>query len=326
MTKLVRFMKTGALGLGITLASLSLPAHADAYPDKPITIVVGFPPGGASDVITRVIGTQMQVLLKQPVIVKNQGGVNGNMASEAFAKATPDGYTLMLGTIANAINGSMLKNVRHDAEKAFTPIVEFQASPSVLVVNPQLPVKTLQELIVLAKQKPGMTYASNGAGSSPHLAAEMLKQRAGIDLLHVPYKGAAPAMMDVIAGHVQVAFLTALSAIPNMQDGSLRPLAVAASRRLPLIPDVPTMKEAGLADFEVESWNGLFAPAGTPRDIVLLLNKTVNEILQTPEVRKRIEDMAGFPVGGTPEQFSALLHAETLKWAEVIRKGNIQPD
>lgn len=300
-------------------------AHA-AYPDKPVTIVVGFPPGGASDVITRLVANQMQVALKQPFLVKNQPGVNGNLASEAVAKAAPDGYTLMLGSIANAINGSLLKNMQHDARKAFIPVVQFQSSPSVLVVNPSVPAKTLKELVAVAKQKPGMSYASNGTGSSPHLAAELLKQREGIDLLHVAYKGAAPAMTDVIAGHVQVAFLTALSAIPSMQSGSLRPLAVASAKRLPEIPDVPTMQEAGMPDFIVESWNGLFAPAGTPAEVVRVLNRTVNDILQEPGMRKRIQDMASFPAGGTPQQFKALLDSETLKWAEVVQKGNIQPE
>jgi len=308
----------------IALFSAAGAAHA-AYPDKPVTIVVGFPPGGASDVITRLVATEMQAALKQPFLVRNQPGVNGNIAAEAVAKAAPDGYTLMLGSIANAINGSLLKNMQHDAQKAFVPVVQFQSSPSVLVVNPAVPARSLKELVALAKQKPGMSYASNGTGSSPHLAAELLKQREGIDLLHVAYKGAAPAMTDVIAGHVQVAFLTALSAIPSMQSGSLRPLAVASAKRLPEIPDVPTMQEAGLPNFQVESWNGLFAPAGTPANVVQLLNRTVNDILQAPEMRKRIQNMASFPVGGTPEQFKALLHSETLKWADVVQKVNIQP-
>jgi len=320
----VLFKRVAFAALSITMLSAASAVNADSYPSKPITFVVGYPPGGASDVITRLIAGHMQTALKQPVIVKNQPGVNGNIATEEVAKAPADGYTLLLGTIANAINASLLKNIHHDVNKDFIPVVQFMSSPSVLVVTAKLPVKTVDELVALAKEKPGaLSYASTGSGSSPHLAGELFKLRTGTDLLHVPYKGAAPALTDVIAGHVQTGFKTALSALPSMQDGSIRPLAVADKQRMPDLPDVPTMAEAGYPDFEVLSWNGIFVPAGTPPEVVQRLNTTVNEILKDPEIDKRIRGMAGRPGGGTPEAFRALVQSETEKWGEVIRKNNI---
>jgi len=323
MTVLFKRVALAAFSLSIMAGAAAV--HADTYPSKPITFVVGYPPGGASDVITRLIAAHMQTAFKQPVIVKNQPGVNGNIATEEVAaRASADGYTLLLGTIANAINASLLKNIHHDVNKDFIPVVQFMSSPSVLVVTSTLPVKTVDELVTLAKQKPGeLTYASTGSGSSPHLAAELFKLRTGTDLLHVPYKGAAPALTDVIAGHVQTGFMTALSALPSMQDGSIRPLAVADKQRMPDLPNVPTMAEAGYPDFEVLSWNGIFVPAGTPPEVVQRLNTTVNEILKDPEISRRIRGMAGRPGGGSPEEFRTLVQAETEKWGEVIRKNGI---
>ncbi|MVW70682.1 tripartite tricarboxylate transporter substrate binding protein [Bordetella sp. 15P40C-2] len=310
--------------LSLAILSGAPAVHADDYPSKPITFIVGYPPGGASDVISRLIAGHMQTALKQPVIVKNQPGVNGNIATEDVAKAPADGYTLLLGTIANSINASLLKNIHHDVNKDFIPVVQFMSSPSVLVVTSKLPVKSVAELVALAKEKPGaLSYASTGSGSSPHLAGELFKLRTGTDMLHVPYKGAAPALTDVIAGHVQTGFKTALSALPSMQDGSIRPVAVADKQRMPELPNVPTMAEAGYPDFEVLSWNGIFVPAGTPPQVVEKLNSTVNDILKNPEIVSRIRGMAGRPGGGTPEQFRTLVQSETEKWGEVIRQNNI---
>lgn len=320
----ISFKHLAMTAVSVAMMSIAPGALADTYPNKPITFIVGYPPGGASDVIARLIAGHMQTALKQPVIIKNQPGVNGNIATEEVAKAPADGYTLLLGTIANAINASLLKNIRHDVNKDFTPVVQFMSSPSVLVVSSKVPVQSVSELVALAKQKPGdLGYASTGSGSSPHLAGELFKLRTGTDLLHVPYKGAAQALTDVIAGHVQTGFKTAVSALPSMQDGSIRPLAVADKQRLPDLPDVPTMAEAGYPDFEVLSWNGIFVPAGTPPEVVQRLNVTVNEILKDPEISKRIRGMAGRPGGGTPAQFQALLKSETEKWGEVISKNGI---
>src|SRR5690606_30082061 len=222
------FKHAAAIVVGMAAFATAAPVTAEeSYPVKPITFVVGYPPGGASDVITRLIAGHMQTMLKQPVVVKNQPGVNGNIATEEVAKANADGYTLLLGTIANTINASLIKGLNHDVNKDFIPVVQFMSSPSVLVVNPALPVATVDELVALAKKDPGsLTYASTGAGSSPHLAGELFKLRTGTELLHVPYKGAAPALTDVIAGHVDGGFKTALSALPSMQEGRIRALAV----------------------------------------------------------------------------------------------------
>lgn len=319
------FKHAAAIVVGMAAFATAAPVTAEeSYPVKPITFVVGYPPGGASDVITRLIAGHMQTMLKQPVVVKNQPGVNGNIATEEVAKANADGYTLLLGTIANTINASLIKGLNHDVNKDFIPVVQFMSSPSVLVVNPALPVATVDELVALAKKDPGsLTYASTGAGSSPHLAGELFKLRTGTELLHVPYKGAAPALTDVIAGHVDGGFKTALSALPSMQEGRIRALAVADTQRLPDLPDVPTMEEAGYPDFQVLSWNGIFVPAGTPDQVVQRLNVTVNEILADPEIQDRIRGMAGRPGGGTPEAFRSLVQSETEKWGEVIRKNGI---
>lgn len=320
----VLFKRAALAAVTITMMAATPVVYADNYPTKPITFIVGYPPGGASDVVARLIAGHMQTALKQPVIIKNQPGANSNIATEEVAKAPADGYTLLLGSIANAINASLLKNIHHDVNKDFIPVVQFMSSPSVLVVTSKLPVKTVDELVALAKEKPGaLSYASTGSGSSPHLAGELFKLRTGIDLLHVPYKGAAPALTDVIAGHVQTGFKTALSALPSMQDGSIRALAVADTQRLPDLPNVPTMAEAGYADFEVSSWNGIFVPAGTPPEVVQRLNATVNQILKDPDIDKRIRGMAGRPGGGSPAEFAALVQSETDRWGDVIRKNNI---
>ena len=320
----VLFKRAALAAVTLTMMAATPAVYADNYPTKPITFIVGYPPGGASDVVARLIAGHMQTALKQPVIIKNQPGANSNIATEEVAKAPADGYTLLLGSIANAINASLLKNIHHDVNKDFIPVVQFMSSPSVLVVTSKLPVKTVDELVALAKEKPGaLSYASTGSGSSPHLAGELFKLRTGIDLLHVPYKGAAPALTDVIAGHVQTGFKTALSALPSMQDGSIRALAVADTQRLPDLPNVPTMAEAGYADFEVSSWNGIFVPAGTPPEVVQRLNATVNQILKDPDIDKRIRGMAGRPGGGSPAEFAALVQSETDRWGEVIRQNNI---
>ena len=237
---------------------------ANVYPIKPIRIIVGFTPGGATDVVARLVAQKLQETLGQSVVVENRPGAGSNLAAEYVARANPDGYTLLLATIANATNMSMYQTLNYDTQRDFAPIIQFMAAPSVLVVGASVPANNLGELIALAKAKPGqLTFASSGSGGSPHLAGEMFKLRAGIDLIHVPYKGAAPAMADVIGGVVTMGFKTALSALPQMQAGKVKPIAVAANKRLAQIPNVPTMAEAGFPDFEVSSWNGLVAPIKT---------------------------------------------------------------
>ncbi len=326
-TAMRRRLLSGAAALG--LSTLAVPAAlaqdpAAGYPSKPIRIVVGFAPGGATDLVARLVAQKLQASLGQPVIVENKPGAGSNIGAEAVARADPDGYTLLLGTIANATNMSIYRNLRYDTLRDFAPISQLMAAPSVLVVTPSLPVNTLQELIALAKAKPGtLTYASSGAGGSPHLAGELLELRAGIDMIHVPYKGAAPALADVIGGQVSLGFKTALSAIPSMQAGKLKPIAVASARRLPQIPNVPTMAEAGMPDFEVSSWNGLLAPAKTPPEIVARLHREVVRILALPDVRENFAAQAAEPVGSTPEAFRDYIRSEIDKWSQVAKQANV---
>ena len=290
------------------------------YPSKQIRLVVGFAPGGATDIVARLMAQKLQEAWGQPVVVDNKPGGGSNIGSDFVAKAAPDGYTLLLGTIANATNMSMYKNMPYDTLRDFAPVTQTISAPSVLVVSPGVPANNLKELIALAKAQPGkLTYASSGAGGSPHLAGELLKMRAGIDIVHVAYKGAAPALVDVVSGTVTMGFKTALSAIPYMQNGKLKPIAVAANKRLPAIPNVPTMAEAGQPDFEVSSWNGILAPAKTPPAIIAKLHRELVRILQLEDVKKNFAAQAAEPVGNTPEQFRAYIQAEITKWAAVAK-------
>jgi tripartite-type tricarboxylate transporter receptor subunit TctC len=302
-------------------------AAQDNYPSRPIKLVVGFVPGGPTDVVARLMAAKLQEALGQTVVVENKPGGGSNIGSEQVAKAAPDGYTLLLGTIANATNMSIYTNLTYDTLRDFAPVTQTMSAPSVLVVAPSLPANNLKELIALAKAQPGkLSYASSGAGGSPHLAGEMLKMRGGIDIIHVPYKGAAPAMVDVASGTVSMGFMTALSAIPFMQSGKMKPIAVAAHARLAAIPNVPTMAEAGLPDFEVSSWNGILAPAKTPPAIIARLHGALVRILATDEIRKNFAAQAAEPVGNTPEQFRAYIKAEIDKWAQVVKASGAKID
>ncbi len=299
----------------------------DNYPSRPIKLIVPVPPGGATDIVGRLVAQRLQEALGQPVVVENKAGAGSNIGSEQVAKAAPDGYTLLLGTIANATNMSIYKNMSYDTLRDFAPVTQTMAAPSVLVVTNALPANNLKELIGLAKAQPGkLSFASSGAGGSPHLAGELLKLRAGIDIIHVPYKGAAPALVDVVSGVVSMGFKTALSAIPHMQSGKLKPVAVAATKRLAQIPNVPTMVEAGLPDFEVSSWNGVLAPAKTPPEIIARLNQALVRILATQDVKERFAAQAAEPVGSTPEQFRAYIQSEIDKWAQVVKASGAKID
>jgi len=262
-----KLLKASVLGLALSATGLHarMSMAQTSYPDKPIKLIVPFAAGGPTDMVGRLMAHGMEKELGQNIIVENKPGGGSNIGSEFVARAKPDGYTLLLGTVANATNMSIYNNLNYNIERDLVAITQFMSSPSVLVVHPSLPINNLNELIAYAKANPGkLSFASSGAGGSPHLAGEMLKLRAGIDLLHVPYKGASPALNDVLGGNVSMGFMTAAGALPSINAGKLRPIAVAGLQRLPQLPNVPTMGEAGMADFEVSSWNGLFAPAGTP--------------------------------------------------------------
>ena len=297
---------------------------SDTYPSKPIRIIVGFAPGGATDIVGRAVAQKLQQSLGQPVVVENRAGGGSNIAAEIVSRAEPDGYTLLLGTIANATNMSIYRNLKYDTQRDFAPISQLMSAPSVLVVAPGMPAKSVRELVELTRAKPDtLTFASSGAGGSPHLAGEMLALRAGIRMIHVPYKGASPALADVISGAVDLGFQTALSALPVMQSGRLKALAVASNQRLRQLPDVPTMAEAGFPDFEVSSWNGLLAPARTPSAIIDRLHRELALIVRMPDIRERFDAQAAEPVGSSPEQFRDYIEREIRRWGEVARSAQI---
>ena len=322
------FVIAGSGALASVLAARD--AHAQtaeppsAYPSRPIKMVVAFGPGGSTDVTARAIAPKLQDLLGQRVLVDNKPGAGSNVGSEYAARQPSDGYTLFLGTVANAINMTLYKNLGYDLLRDFLPISITSTAPAVLVVHPSVPVKTVQELIALAKANPGkLNYASSGVGTTPHLAGEMLKMRYGLDITHVAYKGAAPALTDTIGGTTMMGFKTALSAIPSIQGGKLRCIAVAAANRLALMPEVPTMAEAGVPDFEITSWNGLFAPRGTHPEIIQRIAAACARIPGMADIREAFAAQASEALASTPEQFRAYCETEIRKWGEVIRKANI---
>ncbi len=300
---------------------------AAGYPNRPVKIIVGYGPGGPTDLVARLAAEKLSASLGQPVIVENKPGGGSHIGSEAVAKAAPDGYTLLMGTIANTIGMSVYRNLRYDVQRDLIAVSQMMSAPSVLVASPSLGVNSVKDLVALAKAKPGkLTYASSGTGGSPHLAGEWLEQVARVAMVHIPYRGGAAAARDVMAGHVDFGFQTALSALPHMKVGKLKPLAVAAHERLALMPDVPTMAEAGYPGFEVSSWNGLFAPAGTPPAIIGKLHREMVKIVAMPDVRAKLLAQAATPIGSSPEQFRAFVKAEIERWAKVVKAADIRID
>jgi tripartite-type tricarboxylate transporter receptor subunit TctC len=305
---------------------LNLPATAETYPSKPIRFVVPFPPGGATDIVARVVGQKASESLGQPVVIENRPGAGGNMGADVAAKAAPDGYTMFMGTIAtHAINASLYKNLSFDPIKDFSPVALLASVPLVLVVNAEVPAKSAQDVIALARAKPGeLNYASPGSGTALHLAGELFKSMAGIDMVHVPYRGSAPAVTALIAGHVALMFDTTLSAMPHVEDGKLRALAVTTARRVPTLPYLPTIAEAGLAGFDVSAWNGVLVPAHTPDEIIKRLNAALVGALKAPEVRDRLLKQGAVPLGSTPEAFRAFIESESGKYAAIIKRAGIK--
>ena len=313
----------------VFLASVSLPAAAQApWPSKPIIYVVPFAPGGNTDTLARLIGQKLPAALGQPVVVENKPGAGGNIGSDFVAKATPDGHTILGGTISShAINPSVYPKMPYDAVKSFEPIIMIGSSPLVLAVNANTPYKTLQDVIAAAKAKPGqVAFASAGNGTSPHLAGELLKSIAKVDMTHVPYKGSGPAVTDVISGQVPMMFDTMLVVGPHIKGGKLRAVAVASGKRLSALPDVPTAAEAGVKGFEVSSWQAIFAPAKTPKPIVERLNTEIAAVLKMPDVQARLTELAVEPDGGSPEKLAEYQKAEIARWAKVVKEAGVKPD
>ncbi len=327
LTKLPKSLLAATAIATAGLFTATAQAQAENYPDKPITLIVGFSPGGATDIIARLLAGELEKKLGEPIVVENKPGAGSNIAAAEAARAKPDGYTLFMGTIAQTISPNIRSNLQYDTKKDFIPVIQTMASPSILVVNPEVPVTSVQEFIEYARANPGeVTMASSGTGGSPHMAAELMDIRFDIDTLHVPYKGASPAMNDVLSGVVTGGFKTATAAMPQIKAGKIRPLAVASTSRIKQLPDLPTMAEAGVEDFYVTSWNGIFAPAGTPKAIIDKLSKAASEVLEQDNIIAEFDKRSASAVGGSPEDFQVFIGAELDKWGEVAREAQVKLD
>ncbi|MGE5526038.1 MAG: tripartite tricarboxylate transporter substrate binding protein [Rhodospirillaceae bacterium] len=315
-------MRKSVAGLVALLAAGGVAAQQ--YPSKPVRILVGYAPGGGTDIMARAIAQKLHEALNNQFVVENRPGANANLAAEVAAKAPADGYTLLMISVSHAINKPLYKKLGYDIERDFVPVVEVSSVPQLVVVTPSLPVKTLKELIALAKARPGqVTYASSGEGSPEHIAGELFKSMAGVDLVHVPYKGGGPAAIAIIGGETAVGFNTAPVAIPHVKNGRLKVLALTEDKRNAALPDVPTVAESGLAGYSMTTWYGLVAPAGVPREAVVKLNAEANKILRMADVRERFATLGADPVGGTAEQFGALIKADVAKFARLAKERGL---
>ena len=303
-------------------------AQAADYPDKPIRMIVPYPPGGTSDLLARAIAPRLGERLQQTVIIENRAGAGGVIGAQAVARSAPDGYTLVFASIAShGILPVLQKPAPYDAIKDFSPITLVANTPNVLIANIQQPIKSVAELLAAAKAKPGsINFGSTSLGGSPHMGGELLKSMAGIDIVHVPYKGGGPMLIDLMGGQVQVAFDNLPSSINHIRAGKIRALAVTTAKRWPAAPDIPTMAEAGVPGYESGAWFGLLAPANTPKPIVEMLQKHVAAILKLPEVEKMFLEQGAEPVGNTPEQFAKVIASELQKWAKVAAATGVKLD
>jgi tripartite-type tricarboxylate transporter receptor subunit TctC len=307
---------------------LAFGAIAADYPTRPVTIVVAFTPGGPSDVLARIVGRKLEQILGQPFIVENRPGAGGNIAAEQVSRAAPDGYTLLNGNNSIlATNAALYKKINFDPEKDFIPLSLIGTQANILVVNPKVPANSMAELIALAKANPGkLNFASSGYGAAAHLAGELFKTAAKIDIVHVAYKGAAPALQDLIAGQTQMMFATAASVIGQIKSGLVRPLAVTTLKRTAILPDIPTVDELGLKGFDATTWHGLVAPAGTPKDVTDALSRAIVTALNDPGVRKSLGDLGVDIVGNSPTEFAAYIKAEIPKWTAVVKASGAHVD
>src|ERR1700686_270905 len=314
--------------LGALFACIATLASAQGYPTRPIRLVVPFPAGGTTDILARAAAQKLSTSLGQPVVIDNRPGAGGNIGSDLVAKSAPDGNKLLIGTVGtHAINPSLYSKMPYDHVKDFTPVILVAGVPNVLEVTPSLPVNSVADLIKLAKEKPGeINFASSGSGTSIHLSGELFKTMAGVDMTHVPYKGSAPALTDLMGGQVQVMFDNLPSALPQIKSGRLRAIAVTSLKRAPVLPDIPTINESGLPGFEASSWFGVLAPAGTPVAIVARINTEVNKWLQSPDAREKLLGQGAEAAGGSPEQFANHIRAESEKWAKVVKASGAKVD
>jgi tripartite-type tricarboxylate transporter receptor subunit TctC len=313
------------LSLFVVLFAAAAPCAADNYPSKPILMVVPFAPGASTDITARTVAQKLAEAWKQQVVVENRPGASGNIGTDFVAKAAPDGYTLIMGAIGtHATNASLFKKMPYDTLNDFAPVAHVANVTLVLVVHPSLKVNSLKELIAYAKANPGkLNYASGGNGASQHLAMELFKNMTGVDMLHVPYKGSANALSDLLGGRVQLMFADMPLVLNQIQAGKLRALSVGDSKRSPALPDIPTTAEAGLAGYQAAAWYGVFAPARTPKEIVTKLNREIAKLLTTNDVKTRLASLGAQAVGGSPEDFRRFQESEMHRWAKVIKSANI---
>ena len=302
-------------------------AQAGAYPDKPVRFVVPYPPGGGTDVIARIVQERFQAALGQSILIDNKGGAGGSVGTELVSRAAPDGYTVLFTLSSHTINPAIFPKLSFDTVKDFEPVGTVASLPQILVANPQLPANTIAELVALARAKPGtLSYASVGNGSPGHLAGELFKLRTSTLMTHIPYRGGGPAVTDVIGGQVPLLWVSIPAAAQFVKTGKLKALGVSTLKRSAAFPDVPTLQEAGVADFEVDSWYAMFVPAKTPRAVVDRLNKALNTVVAEPAIREKLLAQGAEGVGGTPEALGATVAAELPKWAKLARDANIKAD
>ena len=312
--------------LGLVLALFAASAGAQSYPSKPVRLIVPFPPGASNDIVGRMIATQLSEQLGKPVVVDNRGGAGGLIGTEAAANSPPDGYTLLLISLGYAFNASLYK-LPYDPATAFAPVALLGAGPVVLVVNSKLPVNSVKELLALAREKPGqLHYVSGGIGSFQHLTGALFKLQSGADIVHVPFKGAAPAMMDVVAGNTEIAIGTIILMLPQIKAGRLKALGVGSTKRLAFLPDVPTIAEAGVPGYEANNWWGIVVPTGTPAAIIGRLHKELTVVLASAETKKRFESEGSEAAKMAPEEFGRFVAAETAKWAKVVKEAGIKAE
>jgi tripartite-type tricarboxylate transporter receptor subunit TctC len=322
MPKFRSLMLTAA---GMLLA-VSTSVAAQDYPNKPVRLIIPFPPGGSNDVVGRMVATQLSERLGKQVVVDNRSGAGGVIGTDIAAKSPPDGYTLLVISIAHAVNPWLYK-LNYDPIKAFAPIGILATGPNVLVINPSLPVNSVKELVALAKQKPGeLQYASAGVGSFQHLGGELFKLNAGVDILHVPFKGGGPAMIDVIGGHTNVMFSSLVQTTPHIRSGKLKALGTGGTKRSPVLPEVPTVAEAGVPTYEAVNWWGIVAPAGTPQPILDKLHKELTAVLSSPEAQKQFENEGASVVQMSSAEFASFIAKELAKWERVVKEANIKAE
>ncbi|MBI4290551.1 MAG: tripartite tricarboxylate transporter substrate binding protein [Betaproteobacteria bacterium] len=323
---MARLMRSFCLGVAALLCFM--PALAADYPTKPVTLVLAFPPGGPADVLGRTIGKKAGDLLGQTFIIENRPGAGGNIAAEHAARAAPDGYTLLLGDQSSLVaNASLYKKLNYDSSRDFAPIAFIGTQANILIVHPSVPANTVSELVALAKANPGkLNFASGGYGVASHLSGELFKSRAGINIVHVAYKGTGPATQDLLAGRVQISFPASTSVIGHIKSGKVRALAVTTAKRTAILPDIPTVAESGLPGFDLATWHGIVAPAATPKDILATLERTIVAALRDPAVREALTKIGEDVVAGSQEEFAAFIKSETPKWRAIVKLSGAQLD